>query len=163
SASGQDLVHHVAVHVGQAVVAAAVAIGQAGVVDAHQMQDGGVQVVDVDLVPHRVPAVLVGGAVDQAAADAPAGQPHREAAAGGWGCAGGGGGAELPAPDDERVGEQPAGFQVAEQAGDGQVGGGGVLAQAGAQPAVLVPELAAAAPRGLRVVDLDEAHAALDQ
>ena len=35
-------------HVGQAVVAAGVAIGEAFVVEAHQVQDCGVEVVDVD-------------------------------------------------------------------------------------------------------------------
>ena len=43
-----QVVQHGARHVGQPEVAAAVAIGQFGVVDAEQVQDGGVQVVDVD-------------------------------------------------------------------------------------------------------------------
>ena len=61
--SGQDVPDHVAVNVGQAVVAAAVAVGQLLVVEAHQVQDRRVQVVDVDLVLDGVPAELVGRAV----------------------------------------------------------------------------------------------------
>jgi hypothetical protein len=44
--------------------------GQARVVEAEQVQDGGVQVVDVDDVVDRVVAVLIGRAVDDAALDA---------------------------------------------------------------------------------------------
>ena len=50
----------VAVHVGQAHVAAAEAEGQPRVVDAEQVQHRGVQVVDLDLVLDRLVAVLVG-------------------------------------------------------------------------------------------------------
>jgi predicted amidohydrolase len=63
--------HHAAVDVGQAEVAAAVVVGQAGVVDAQQVQDRGVQVVDVDAVLDGVHAQLVGGAVHQAARTPP--------------------------------------------------------------------------------------------
>ena len=50
-------------HVGQAIVAAAVAIGQPRVVDAQQVQDGGVEIVDVDLVLGDRRTDLVGLAV----------------------------------------------------------------------------------------------------
>ena len=46
----QNLLHHLAVHVGQAVVAALEAVGQPLVIEAEQVQDRGLQVVDVDLV-----------------------------------------------------------------------------------------------------------------
>ena len=55
--------HHAAVDIGQPEVAAAVAVGQPLVVDAQQVQDRGVQVVDVDAVLDGVHAELVGGAV----------------------------------------------------------------------------------------------------
>ena len=83
------------------------------------------QVVDVDLVLDGVPAELVGRAVDDPPLHAAAGQPHREAervvlaAVGPFGRRRA---AELAAPDDERVVEQAAGFQVLEQAGDRLVG-----------------------------------------
>ena len=63
----------------QAEVAAAVAIGELGVVDAEQVQHGRVQVVDVHRLLDRLEAEVVGRAVDRSALDAAAGQPHREA------------------------------------------------------------------------------------
>ena len=45
-------------HIGEAVVAATVAIGKTFVIEAHEMQDGGVQVVDVNFVFDGVPAEL---------------------------------------------------------------------------------------------------------
>ena len=50
-------------------------------VDAHLMQDRGVQVVDIDLVAHDRFADVVGLAVDDATFDAAAGQPDRKAIA----------------------------------------------------------------------------------
>ena len=44
-------------HVGQAEIAVLEAIGQLGVVEAEQVQDRGVEVVDVDFVGRRVDAV----------------------------------------------------------------------------------------------------------
>ena len=54
-------------HVGQAEVAAGVAVGEPGVVEAEQVQDRGVQVVDVDRLLDGLVAEFVGGAVDVAA------------------------------------------------------------------------------------------------
>ncbi len=78
-----------------------------------------------DVVPifDGVEADLVGRAVDDAPLDAAAGQPGAEAlrvvvAAVGLGA---GRAAELGAPDDDRLVEQPALLEVLEQAGDGQV------------------------------------------
>jgi hypothetical protein len=71
-----EVVQHGARDVGQAEVAAAATVGQRGVVDAEQVQDGGVQVVH-RLVDCRE-AEVVGGAVGDAALDAAAGEPHRE-------------------------------------------------------------------------------------
>ena len=64
-------------HVGQAEVAAGVAVGELLVVEAQQVQDRGVQVVDVDLVLDGLEAELVGRAVDVPPLHAAAGQPHR--------------------------------------------------------------------------------------
>src|SRR5437868_6366065 len=74
-----DPLHHLAIHVREAVVASAEEVGELRVVDAHEVEDRGVEVMDVDLVLDRVPAELVRGAVDLAAFDAAAGQPHAEA------------------------------------------------------------------------------------
>ena len=65
-----NILHDAAVDVGEAEVAAAVAAGEAGVVEAHLVQDGGVQVVDVDAVFHGHKAKVIGRAVGQAAAEA---------------------------------------------------------------------------------------------
>ena len=54
--SGDDFLRHLAVNIGQAVVAARVAVGQLFVVEPQQVQDGGVQVVDVDPLLDGVPA-----------------------------------------------------------------------------------------------------------
>ena len=62
--------------------------------------------------------------------------------------------AELAAPDDQRVVEQPALLQVLDQRGAGLVGVLAVLLEVVDQVAVLVPGL---------VEDLHEPHAALDQ
>ena len=56
----QNLPHHAAVDVGQAIVPAAVAVGQPLVVQPQRVQDRGVQVVDVHLVLYGVPAEVVG-------------------------------------------------------------------------------------------------------
>src|SRR5579883_711862 len=58
--SGQDVADDGALYVRQAEIPAAVAVGQPLVVDAEQVQDGGVQVVDVDPVLDRVHPDLVG-------------------------------------------------------------------------------------------------------
>ena len=113
-------------HVGQAEVAALEAVGQPRVVEAEQVQHRGVQVVDVDPVLDDVEAEVVGLAERDARLDPAAGQPHREGVrvvvaavvapldhrrA-----------AELAAPDDQRVVEQPALLQVLDQRGAGLVG-----------------------------------------
>ncbi len=115
--------------VGESVVAAAVAVGEASVVDAHEMEQGGVQVVDVDFIVDRVPTEFVGGAVSMAGFDAAAGEPHGEAEGvmfAAVGAFGGGGAAEFAAPEDDGVVEQAVGFEVGEQGGDGFVGGGAI-------------------------------------
>ena len=62
--SRQDLPHHLAMHIGQPEVAAGVAVGEPGVVEAEQVQDRGVQVVDVHGVLDGLVAEFVGRAVD---------------------------------------------------------------------------------------------------
>src|SRR5207249_4570388 len=93
-------------------------------------EQGGVQVVNVDLVFGGEEAVVVGGAVREAAPDAAAGQPHRKAlriVVAAVAALGRRRAAELPAPPHQRVGEQAAGLQVAQQAGDRLVHLAGVL------------------------------------
>ena len=74
--SGQDAPHHLAVDVGEAELAALVAVGHALVVDAAKVQDGGLVVVHMDRVAGDVPGEVIGGAVDMAALHAAAGHPQ---------------------------------------------------------------------------------------
>src|SRR5262245_7037477 len=105
-----DLAYYPAVHVGQPEIAATVAVCEPFVVEAHEVQDGGVQIVDVRSVFDGRVAEFIGGAVDVAALHPAAGQPHREAemmmvAASALRRRRA---AELAAPEDERVVEQAA-------------------------------------------------------
>lgn len=76
------------------------------VIKSHEVQDRGVQVVDVDLVINAVVAEVVGDAVSHAAFHSAPGHPHGEAVMivipaitilRGWGAA------ELSAPNDQGV------------------------------------------------------------
>jgi hypothetical protein len=102
-ALGEEFLHHLPIHIRQPVIPSRVAEGEAFVVEAEEVEDGGVEVVDVDLVLDRTEAEVVGGAVGEAAADAAAGQPGGEApvvvvpAVPPFGCAGA---AEFAPPDD---------------------------------------------------------------
>ena len=86
------------------------AVRQALLVQAEQVQDGRVQIVDVNLVGRRPRAQFIGGAVSHSAFDASAGHPHRVAAIAV--IAGVAGGAEL----FERRGPIDAGGDVAGEA-----------------------------------------------
>ena len=77
--SRDQLAHHFAVYVGQAEVAAGVAVGEPLVVEAQQVQHRGVQVVNVNGVFDRREAEFVGGAVDRAPFHAASRQPAGEA------------------------------------------------------------------------------------
>ena len=99
----QNVVDDVAVDIGQPEVAAAVAISQTFVVESDQVQNRGVQVMDVDLVLGDVKAELVGGTISCSRLHPSSGQPHRKGvrmmisarSLGGW-CA-----AKLATPNDE--------------------------------------------------------------
>jgi hypothetical protein len=77
--SAQDRRDQFPMNVRQPHVAAAPAVGLAGVVDAEEVEHRGVQVVDLAGAVDHLVAVVVGGAVDRAAADAGAGEPDGEA------------------------------------------------------------------------------------
>ena len=83
------------------------------------------EVVDVDAVDLGAEADRVGRAVDGAPLDAAAGQPHGEAVrvvVAALALLRHRHPAELAAPDDQRLVEQPAPLQVGQQAGDRLVG-----------------------------------------
>ena len=69
----------VAADVGEAEVAAGVAVGEFEVVEAHLVEDGGLEVVGVDGFVDGLEAEVVGGAVGEAAFEAAAGDDGGEA------------------------------------------------------------------------------------
>ena len=126
-ASGDHLRHDFSVDIGDAVVAALEAEGQPFVVDPEAMQDRRIEVVNVDRVADDVVTVVVGLA-DNARPDPATREPHREAAAVMIAAVvvlqaalSVDGASELAAPDDERLIEQAALGQVANQGGLGLV------------------------------------------
>src|SRR4051812_26756726 len=73
--SGQDLLDHMAVDVGNATVDAVMAEREARVVDPQEVEDRRVQVVAIRLAGGRLPGPGVALAVSRASLDAGAGQP----------------------------------------------------------------------------------------
>ena len=155
----EEVFDDVAVDVGEAEVAAGVGVGEFFVIEAEEVEDGGVHVVHVDFVGDGVVAEVVGLAEGEAGFDAGAGEPLAEAAgvvvAAGAVALGVGGAAEFAAPPDEGVFEEAALFEVLQQAGDGFVDGEGVVFVLG-HVGVLVPSGVVGV---VGVVDLDEADA----
>ena len=167
--SGDEVADDLAVDVGEAVVAAGVAVGEGLVVEAEEGHHGSVEVVDVDGFIDGFEAEVVGGAVGCSGFDAAAGEPHGEAvvvvvAAVDFAGIGTGlgefddwGAAEFAAPDDEGFVEHAALFEVFEESADGLVGFGGEAAVIDFEVVVIVPWLAFAVP------ELDEADPAFDE
>src|SRR5204862_8215008 len=122
--SGENLFHDLAVHVGEPEVAALILERQLRMLDAQQVKDRRLEIMDVDRVLLDVVAEFVGLAEGEAGLHAAARHPDREAArvmvasdvfpvveialreyrA-----------AELASPDDQRVLEQPALLEVHHQ------------------------------------------------
>src|SRR5262245_49281568 len=162
-ASRQQLADDLAGDVRQAKVAALEAHSQAEMIQSQKMQDGGLQIVDVDAVLGGTEAEFVGGAESDAGLDAAAGQPHGKGLdvvipADGFAALAHGRAAELAAPDDERVVEEAALLQIAHERGTGLIHFARYLlesaAEIGAAAAVMIP---------VGVVKLDEPDAALDE
>ena len=65
-------------HIGEAEVAALEAPGELFVVEAELVEQGGMKVVDVDPAFGDAEAEFIGGAVEVAGTEPPAGDPHRE-------------------------------------------------------------------------------------
>ena len=117
-------------------------------IDAEEVEDGGVEVADVDGFRWvgDVPAVVIGGTVD-AGFDSATSHPERKGAAvvvatGGWsikGSLGKDGAAEFTAPDDEGVFEKAALFEVGDEGGGGLVGVETLTGELDREGIVLVP------------------------
>ena len=149
-------------HIREPELAALEAIGEAFVVDAEAMQDGGLEVVDVHGVLLGIEAEVVGSTVGHAGLDAAAGHPEGEdlavvvssvflaigAALGVRGAA------ELSAPDDERFVEHAALLEILDERSRGLVDVAGHLGELILYAAVVIP---------VAVVELDEADAFLGE
>ena len=155
--SGEDAFDGFAgVDPGEACVEALEFDGEAGVVDAGEVEHGGVEVVHGDDVEDRAVAEFVGGTPCDAGFDAAAGEPHGEGidvvvAAGALAH---GGAAEFAAPDDERVVEHAAFLEVFDESGAGLVGIAGGFGHGFLDIAVMVP---------CAVVELNEADSAFGE
>ncbi len=99
-------------------------------IEAEEMEEGGVEVMDADAAFDGTEPEFVGGTVSHAAADTGAGQPDAEAVViviatelgfaaiaqfDGWGST------ELTAPEDEGVLEETALFEIGHEGGDGAI------------------------------------------
>ena len=149
-------------NIGEPVVAALVAHGEAGVVQTQQVENGGVEVVDMHRVRDDIVGKVIRLADDRAALDPAAGEPEREAArvmitpvirrgelplridAP----------AEFAAPNHHGVLQQSALLQVLDKGGAWLVGVVALGADVAGQIAVLIPST---------VVELDEANPALGE
>src|SRR5262249_18752686 len=163
--SSQQLPCYPSVHVGQPEIAAGVTVGEALVIEAQEPEDSGVQIVNVDRMLDGTEAEIVGGAMNLAALDAAAGQPHAEAivvVVAAIDAAGVGArsrqlhrrsSAKLATPDHQRIVQHAALLQVFQETADGLIAFPGQAAMLGFQIVVAVPGLTGAVP------DLDEADA----
>src|SRR5437660_10910716 len=75
----QHLADNLAAYIGEPEVASHVPVGEAGVVKAQAMQDGGLQIIYVNGILGDRESQIVGLPDGEARPDAAAGQPHREA------------------------------------------------------------------------------------
>ena len=169
SASRDQLLHDLSMHVGQAEIAAGVAVCKTFVVEAEEFQQRGVQVVDVDWFLDRFETEFVGRSVDVAAAHTAASEPHGEAVmvvVSAVDLAGvgpflrefnGRRATELAAPNDECFFQQTALLEVGQQRADRLIALLGETTVIDFDVVVVVPRLTFAVP------DLDEADASFDQ
>ena len=152
-------------HIGQTEIAALVAIREAFVVEAEQVEQRGVEVVDVHGVFGDLVTEVVGCAVGDPGFHAAAGHPNGErvlvvVASKFGGRAGAGIGlrhrraAEFAAPDHECIFEETTLFQILHERGHAAVHVLAFAGQARGEVAVVIP---------VRVVELHHAHAALNE
>ena len=162
--SGNDFSDDIAGYVGETEVAPIVAIGQFFVIDAEQMQDGRVQIIDADAIDDGLVSEFVGLAVTGAGLDAATGEPGGESmrivVSAGASLLDDGQTAEFAVADDQRRLEQAALFEIGKKAGNRRIG-------LGREAAVVLDDVGVAVPASLvfhpATVDLNETHAALHQ
>jgi hypothetical protein len=103
------------VDVGETMVAAAVVVGEALMIEAQAVEKGGVEVVDVDGVFDRLGAMVVGASMRMPSAETASGHPDREPlmiVVAAVVLAAVGGAAELASPEHHGVVQEAAGGEV---------------------------------------------------
>src|SRR5262249_2685094 len=125
-ASGENWMKHLSGDVGQTEIAAGVTVGKLGVVETHEMQDGGVVVVYVAGVGDDIRSIAVGFAVGAAAADARAAEERREGfgvvvAAFAVTAVAPGGASEFGADRNEGLIEKAADFEIVQKSGESTI------------------------------------------
>ena len=133
-------------------------IRQLGMFEAEKVQQGRVQIVDMDLVPSGIKTEFIRLAEGEPGFYSATGEPHGEAIgvmiAAIVASLHHGGASEFPAPDDQGILEQTALLKVRDESGTGLVGILAILFQVGHEVAMLIPGL---------VENLDESDAAFDE
>ena len=130
-------------------------------VESEQMQDGGVQVVDMDLVLGGIVTELVGRTVSESRFCTATGQPHRESvrvvipAVGPLHARSA---SEFSTPPDQGVFEQSTGLEIAQQSANRAIDLLGVLGVSTQQVGVLVP-----LDHGVTVSHLDKSDASFQE
>lgn len=160
--SGEHFLEDDSVDIGEPHIAAAESVGKASVVDAQQMEHGGMEVVNFCFVCDGFVAKFVGGTVNGAAFDTPASHPHGKAK---WVMIASvtslskRRASELAGPDHECLVEESALFEVCQECGDGLVDGASVFGVAIDKIGVLVPAIAVAGRAG----EFDKTDTAFDK
>ena len=166
----EDIFYEVPVDVGEAALDAVVVEGEAFVVNAQQVEGGGVEVVGVSGVLGGFPAEFVGGPVADASLGSSARQPSGEGpcvvvAPESPATLGGGLAPELGGADDKGFVEQAVGLEVLQQGGGSAVKDASPVAMVAGQVLVAVPVGANLAGGGIfgSTKNLHETHAAFGQ
>jgi len=149
-------------HSGQTLVQSLEFISESLVVDAHAVQDCGVQIVDVHGIFRDVVAEIVGLTEGHATLDSTASHPHAKIprlvlsaiVVLGQATLAVDSPPELTSPDDQRVLEHPSAFKVLDQGGDGLIGLLALVPNLPWQIAVLVPSA---------MEQLNDSHTSLDE
>ena len=134
--------------------------GEAFVVDAEEVEESGVKIVDVHGFFGGLEAEVVSFAVGHAAFDSAASHPHEEAV---WVMVSAisvfadGGASEFSTPDDEGFFQEAAIFEVGEEGGDGLVDVFGEVGSGFVVISVSIPGLP------VTIVNLDEADSVFSQ
>ncbi len=78
SESGENAFHDLPIDVGEAEVAASIAIGELFVINTKEVQDGGMKVMHMDFLLHGVHAYFISGAIGETSAHPTTGEKGAE-------------------------------------------------------------------------------------